>query len=165
MYLFGRPPGPPRCYGPGSGCPGVRFAAVLRTTPVGRALPILPAFPDAAAAECDDRPALRPTSFRSLRQRGAPFIAPGVTLHSACYGSSRCIRPAYATINPPYGPLPAGQPAAHRQPIAPLPGRARPQKRPSRRPPSPPDAATGHRLENAGRLPQKSAFRPRRPNS
>ena len=38
-------------------------------------------------------------------------------------------------------------------------------KRPSRRPPAPPYAAAGHRLKNAGRLPLKSAFRPRRPNN
>ena len=92
--------------------------------------PSFPHSPDASATQRDDRPTLRPTSFRSLRQRGAPFIAPDVALHSACYGSGRCIRPASATAKPPHGPLPFGQPAAHRRPTAPLPCRARPPKGP-----------------------------------
>ena len=72
---------------------------MLRTTPFGRALPILPAFPRYSSCSARPRSTRRPTSFRSLHQRGAPFLAPDVPLHSACYGSSRCIRPAYATAN------------------------------------------------------------------
>jgi hypothetical protein len=77
-----------------------------------------------------------------------------VPLHSVCYGSSRCIRPACATANPPHGPLPAGQPAAHRQPTAPLPGRARPPKGPHAARQHPPDAVAGHRLKMPTTCPQ-----------
>ena len=61
---------------------GVRLSRGPLTLPCCAPLPSVvpfPSFPhspDTPAAERDDHPALRPTSFRSLRQRGAPFIAP-----------------------------------------------------------------------------------------
>ena len=139
----------------------LRCGAVLRTAPAGRSLPILSAFPRFRGSLARPCFTLWPTSFRSLRQRCAPFIAPGVTLHSACYGSGCCIRPASATINPPHGPLPVGQPAAHRQPSAQPPGRAGP-KRPHATLQPLLNSVAGHRPKKACHLPVKLAFRPRR---
>jgi hypothetical protein len=68
-----RLPSPSLRYGPGPGCPGVRFASVLRTAPVGRALPILAAFRRFSSCPAQHRSTLRPASLHSLRQRGATF--------------------------------------------------------------------------------------------
>ena len=130
MQELGGPPALRAATGRGQAVQGYASLPCCAPLPLVVPFPSFPHSPDAAAAERDDRSTLRPTSFRSLRQRCAPFIAPDVPLHSACYGSGRCIRPASATAKPPHGPLPAGQPAAHRQPTAPLPCRARPPKGP-----------------------------------
>ncbi len=84
----------------GPGCPGVRCAAVLRTAPVGRALPILAAYARFQGFYLLPRPTLRPTSFRFFRRRGAPVVAPIVAPPYACCGSSRCVRTASATVKP-----------------------------------------------------------------
>ena len=108
MYLFGGAPGPPRCYGPGSGCPGLRCAAVLRTAPVGRSLiiphlllPRLSEAPDTTRQRARPRPKKRRPSLPRPTARAGRHSTAGATLrYVPSFAAYRCSFVHYACRPP-----------------------------------------------------------------
>ena len=123
--------------------------------------PSFPHSPDTPAAQRDSVPRAGPPHFApcanaalrsSLLRPSSLGLLRLQSLHSA---SLRYRKPT---------PRPASRWSASRPPpthrTATRPRKV--PKRPSRRPPAPPDAAAGHRLKMPATCPPKSAFRPRR---
>ena len=159
MYLFGGVPGPPRCYGPGSGCPGLRCAAVLRTAPVGRSLiiphlllPRLSEAPGTTRQRAGPRPKKRRPSLPKLTARAGRYSTAGATLryvHS--FAACRCSFVHYTCRPPPLRSVPR---STHPPATATV---TRSYARP--RPAPPPKSRLGraaHPPDGAGRFPMVS---------
>lgn len=175
LYLSGVAPGPSRCSGPGSGCAGLRCAAVLRTAPVARSLPIphlhLPQPADAPATigqragphSKKRRPFLPKPAARAGRHstagatlRSVPSFAP--CLRSLAHYACRLppLRSVPRSTHPPAAtPVTSGAAPPHAA------GPRRAKKAP-RRPSAPPYFGCRPQAKNARRPLVRLAFQPRR---
>jgi len=165
--LFGRLPGPALRFGPGPGCPGVRFAPVLRTAPFGRALPIL-----AATPVSPDAPPTPPAA-RQRPQTAHPALplvhslGPGRRFHayrSLCYAAPRSfVAPFLRSSLPQLAPR-RSLPAFQRRPAPRFNSSPRYSRNNTQRPPhaSPPHGRPRRRLPALAPAPPARRRGPRR---